>query len=76
MTQPLEYDTRGSAEASRKRLTRLLWIVIGLKIVLVAANTAGLFANVPNVVRLFGMGLQLSLTIVFLLLLFRLTMRC
>jgi len=73
---PLDYDRDGSAHAERNRLLKAMFAVIGLKVVLVIFNTWAAFeAGLPSLVRMVGVGLQFSLTVVFLLLLFRLTAR-
>jgi hypothetical protein len=71
MPEPLDYH-RDDTE-SRRKLMRWFWGIIIAKVVLVVANTVGAFSNVPPIVKYVGVGLQLSLTVLFLLLIFRLT---
>ena len=57
--------------AARRRTTqRRLLVVIALKLVMVAANTAMLFVNVPPWAQLGGIVVQLLPTGVFFVLLF------
>ena len=75
MPTPLDYDPDAPQHDARARLLRALWVVIALKVVLVVANTAGAFSGVADWLRFLGIGLQVSLTVIFLVLIFRLTTR-
>ena len=75
MPEPLDYDRDGAAHESRSRMLRQLWVVIGLKVVLVIANTIMAFSTVPIAIKVIGAAFQVALTLVFLGLILRLTTR-
>ena len=73
----LEYSTRPT-DADRRRLTRLVFGLLAAKAALVALNTLLAFEALgptPTWARLAGIGAQVALTLVFLVVLLRLATR-
>jgi hypothetical protein len=71
MSNSIDY-ARGDATPI---LQRWLAYLIAAKVLLVLLNTALAFADGPAVLRLVGVGLQIALTILFLVLLLRMMTR-
>lgn len=67
----LDYDEMPSPEY-RAKIVRQLMLVIALKVVMVAVNVGLAFSTVGTLPRMIGIGIQLGLTGVFLVLLFKL----
>ena len=77
MNERLDYSRRPTP-ADRRRAVRLLFGLVAVKLALVVVNTLlafGAFGPVPDVVRFAGIGLQVALTVIFLIALLRLTTR-
>ena len=77
MSRDLDYSRRPTP-ADRRRAVRLLFGLVAVKLVLVVVNTLlafEAFGPVPDVVRFAGIGLQVALTVVFLIALLRLSVR-
>ncbi|MEM7808419.1 MAG: hypothetical protein AAF561_09935 [Planctomycetota bacterium] len=75
MPDPLPYDPDAAEREERRKMMRLVWAIIVAKVLLVIANTFGAFSDAPAILKLAGVGMQISLTVVFLLLLLKLTAR-
>ena len=69
---PLDYDPNDPAPR-RNKLLRTMFVVIAAKVALVVVNVLMAFADIHPLPRLLGVGAQLVLTVVFLVVLMRLT---
>ncbi len=71
----IDYDADSRRRDEHRRLMKLFWGLIIAKTVMVLLNTFGAFSDVPNLVKYVGVGVQITLTVCFLLLLLKLSAR-
>ena len=70
----LEY-AHARANSPRRRIIRWLLVLIAVKFVLVVLNIAMAFSGAPDLLRLLGVGAQIALTGIFLVMILKLANR-